>query len=182
MANIKHYIPKDCYLTVYDIDYNKLYSEGKRIILFDLDNTLAPYDQFTIDDKIITFFNQLIDIGFKIAIISNNKKNRLETFLNGTKYLYVHYALKPLRYGYNKMYKLLGKPDKSTVITIGDQMLTDCLGSNRFGFDSLLVKSIKRKNERWYTKINRKRSKRILEKIKKIDNEAYLKIKKVDEE
>ena len=37
------YIPTKLALSVYDIDYNELYANGKRIILFDLDNTLISY-------------------------------------------------------------------------------------------------------------------------------------------
>ena len=41
---MNHHIPTYLAQSVYDIDYNKLYANGKRVILFDLDNTLAPYD------------------------------------------------------------------------------------------------------------------------------------------
>lgn len=181
MAKITHYIPMACYNNIYDVDYNKLYSQGKRIILFDLDNTLIPYTQHLITEKILHLFSDLTSMGFKIGIISNNNKKRLETFLDGNNYPYVHYALKPRLHGYRKIYKILNNPPKEEVVSIGDQLLTDVVGSNRFGFDVILVKSIERKSEHWYTRINRLRSKRILKKIKKIDANIYQQIKKVDE-
>ena len=48
---MNHHIPTYLAQSVYDIDYNKLYANGKRVILFDLDNTLAPYDDATPTDK-----------------------------------------------------------------------------------------------------------------------------------
>ena len=40
MSIIKKFVPYDAYKDIYCIDYNKLYSEGMKIILFDLDNTI----------------------------------------------------------------------------------------------------------------------------------------------
>ena len=48
---MNHHIPTYLAQSVYDIDYNKLYANGKRVILFDLDNTLAPYDDATPTDR-----------------------------------------------------------------------------------------------------------------------------------
>ena len=39
------YIPNYVYKTIYDIDFDTLYASGKRIILSDLDNTIARYDE-----------------------------------------------------------------------------------------------------------------------------------------
>lgn len=43
MFKLKNLLPKEVYKTVFDIDYNKLYEAGKRIILMDIDNTLVSY-------------------------------------------------------------------------------------------------------------------------------------------
>ena len=52
LFNIKKFIPNYIYETVYDIDFNKIYDSGKRFILFDLDNTLLPYDVPIADEKL----------------------------------------------------------------------------------------------------------------------------------
>lgn len=182
MNKILKYIPNKCTLTVYDVDYISLYSQGKRFILFDLDNTLAPYDEVIMSTKVKDFLDSLKQIGFKVAIVSNNNSKRISKYLNGYDIPFVSRALKPYLRGYKIMEKILGYPKKEEVITVGDQLLTDVCGSKTFGYDVILVKSIKRKNELWYTKINRKRSKSILKKIKKIDEQMYNEIKLVDEE
>jgi predicted HAD superfamily phosphohydrolase YqeG len=52
---------------------------------------------------------------------------------------------------------------------IGDQLVTDILCANRVGVDSILVKSISRASEKWYTRINRLRDPFIVKKIAKKD-------------
>ena len=181
MNKIKKYIPMNCYKTVYDVDFNSLYSQGKRFILFDLDNTLAPYDEVIMSDRVKAFLDKLKEIGFTVAIVSNNNTKRVKKYLNGYDMLYIARSLKPYLRGYKIMNKMLGNPPKNEVLTVGDQLLTDVAGSNTYGYDVILVESIKRKNEKWYTKINRKRSKYILKEIKKFDEEMYHKIKVIDE-
>ena len=58
------YIPTNLAMTVYDIDFATLYANGARVILFDLDNTLASYDETTPTKK------QLEDNGFNKKIKS----------------------------------------------------------------------------------------------------------------
>lgn len=48
---------------------------------------------------------------------------------------------------------------KEEIIFIGDQILTDIACANSAELDSLLVKSLTRSSEKWYTKINRLREK-----------------------
>ena len=50
----------------------------------------------------------------------------------------------------------------TNTILIGDQLLTDIKCANKLGLDSVLVKSISRKSEKWYTRINRLREKRVI--------------------
>lgn len=47
---------------------------------------------------------------------------------------------------------------------IGDQLLTDIVCANKIGVTNILVKSISRKTERWYTRINRLREEKVLKK------------------
>ena len=80
LFKVTKFIPKMCVETVYDINFTKLYEEGKKYILFDLDNTLIPYDIAYADDKLRTLFNDIQNLGFKIMIVSNNKSDRISIF------------------------------------------------------------------------------------------------------
>jgi HAD superfamily phosphatase (TIGR01668 family) len=182
LFKLKSYLPIDCQKTIFDIDYTKLYENGRKIILLDLDNTLIPYDTKTPNEKHVNFFQELKTIGFRVVIISNNHQPRVHQFASLVGCEYINSALKPLKRGYKKALKLLSFPAKHEIIAIGDQIMTDVLGSSRVGIDCILVKPIKKKSEKWYTKVNRMLEKSILNRINKRYPEIYQKIKQLEEE
>ncbi|MCK9471649.1 MAG: YqeG family HAD IIIA-type phosphatase [Bacilli bacterium] len=179
LSKIENYIPYDCYKTVYDIDYNKLYEKGKKIILMDIDNTLIPYDVSSPEEKLIDLINSILEIGFRIVFISNNHKKRVKAFADIFNSDYVYSAWKPLKKGYKKALKLTKHEHIDEIIAIGDQVMTDVLGANKVGIKCILVKPLKIVNEKWYTKLNRRIENRIINKLKKNHYEEYLKIKEL---
>lgn len=173
---LSKFIPFDCYKTVFDINYNKLYESGKRIILMDIDNTLISYDESLPTPELIALFEEIKAIGFKIIFISNNRHLRISRFAGIIGESYVHDAWKPFKKGYKQAIKIGMEKDFAKYISIGDQLMTDVLGSNRMGIDVILVKALKKKSEKWYTKVNRMVEKRILKKMKKHHPDVYQKI------
>ncbi len=174
--NINKFIPLMCEKTIFDINYNKLYESGKRYILTDLDNTIIPYDISMPDEKIQKYFEDLKQIGFTIIIISNNKEPRIKNFANAVNVDYVYSAKKPLKGGFKKAYKKICKVNKSEIVAIGDQIITDVFGANRFKIDVILVKPIKKKSEKWYTKFNRKLENKVIKIMKKKNPDVYKEI------
>lgn len=173
------YVPRDVYLSIYDIDFNKLYDKGYRIIISDLDNTLASYKEDIPSNKLISKINEIKKLGFKFYLISNNESNRISVFnkiLNADGYL--SKAGKPKT---KKMEQFLKKHNinKEEVIGIGDQLVTDILGFNKLEVYSILLKTIDKKTQKWYTKINRIREKTIIKRIKKVNFEVGRKIEKL---
>lgn len=175
------YIPSYVYKSIYDIDFDTLYASGKRIILSDLDNTIARYDELEASNKCIEWNQKLKKQGFKIYLVSNNNDTRIKKFsktfmIDG----YLSNARKPFIKRLNDFLKE-NNINKTEVISIGDQLVTDILGFNKLGVDTILVKTINMDNQKWYTKINRLREKNILKKIKKVDCEKYNQIKELYE-
>lgn len=179
---LKSYLPVDCQKSIYDIDYSKLYENGRKIILLDLDNTLIPYDVTIPSEKHISFFNELKKLGFRVVIISNNHRPRVQQFADKVNCEYIFSAMKPLKRGYKRALKMLKSPEKHEIIAIGDQIMTDVLGSSKVGIDCILVKPIKKKSEKWYTKLNRTLERMILKRINKHYPEIYHKIKQLEED
>lgn len=177
----KSYIPFDCKRSIFDIDYNKLYENGRKIVLFDLDNTIIPYDVVKPNEQILQLFNNIKRIGLKVVLISNNKRPRVEMFSREADLDFISSAKKPFKSGYKRLLKKYKYTNPSEVITIGDQLMTDVLGARRMGFDCILVKAIKKKTEKWYTRFNRRLENRVLNKMKRIDNATYNKIKELEE-
>lgn len=164
------YIPTKLALSVFEIDYNELYAAGKRIILFDLDNTLISYYEYEASDKLIELGNKLLNMGFLVYVLSNNRGKRINRFMgkfpaSGAGNL----MKKPFAYKVKKFLKEKNITDYRQIIMIGDQLVTDILCANRVGVDSILVKSISRASEKWYTRINRLRDPFIVKKIAKKD-------------
>ena len=46
----------------------------------------------------------------------------------------------------------------------------------KYSIDCVLVKPLKKSNEKWYTKLNRKMEKHVLKRIKKYDENIYKEI------
>ncbi|MDR1018047.1 MAG: YqeG family HAD IIIA-type phosphatase [Lachnospiraceae bacterium] len=131
--------------STYSIDFEKLYKEGIRGLIFDIDNTLVPHG-FPADHKAIELFDNLRKIGFKCCLLSNNKEPRVKMFNEDINVDYIFKANKPKRSGYRKAMNLMGTDVKTTVF-VGDQLFTDVWGAKRTGIYSILVKPINPKEE-----------------------------------
>lgn len=170
----KWFIPEEYQTTIYDIDYNRLYSQGKRLILTDLDNTLISYRESRPNDSLIKWKNDLEAMGFEIIICSNNKKKRVSEFSKELGLKYVYSARKPLKKGLKKAIKIASrKYSKSEIVEIGDQLMTDQFGSKRMKLYTIMVKNIDPKTEIWTTRFNRRIENKILKRIQKKYPELY---------
>ncbi|MCR4672821.1 MAG: YqeG family HAD IIIA-type phosphatase [Lachnospiraceae bacterium] len=129
----------------YDIDYRALYRIGIRGVIFDIDNTLVPHGA-PADDRAEALMERIRTAGIDICFLSNNGKERVESFNRNIGAHFVYKAGKPKREGYRKAMSLMGTDESSTVF-IGDQIFTDVWGANRSGIRSILVKQIGPKEE-----------------------------------
>lgn len=173
------YIPNLVLNSYSELDFDKLYEDGYRIIISDLDNTLASYEEHEPSEQLKLFIKNIQAKGFKFYLVSNNKEKRIKYFndtLNTDGYLYK--AGKP---GIKKLVEFLKDVDINQVIGLGDQLVTDMLAFNRLQVYSVLIKTIDLRTQKWYTKINRLREKRIINKIKKQNLEIGVQIEKLYE-
>ena len=108
------FIPSEFHATFFDIDFNKLYKKGLRVILTDLDNTLITYEEFVPTDTIMKKLDSIREIGFEVFIISNNHPPRINTFLKGTNYLGIGNAKKPLKKGIKNLRLPFGKSEQNS--------------------------------------------------------------------
>lgn len=129
----------------YDIEYEELYQQGYRAVIFDIDNTLVPHDAKA-DSRAKALFSRLRKIGFKTILLSNNKEPRVKSFCKEVHSPYIFKAGKPGRGGYERALKMMGT-DKEHTLFVGDQLFTDVLGAKRVGIRSFLVKPIHPKEE-----------------------------------
>ncbi len=131
--------------SAYGLDYEKLYSQGYRGIIFDIDNTLVPHGA-PADGRAITFFKRLRAIGFGTCLISNNKEPRVKPFADDVGSLYIYKAGKPNAKNYLRAMELM-KTELRTTFFVGDQLFTDILGAKRAGMYNILVKPMDPREE-----------------------------------
>ena len=124
--------------SVFGIDYQKLYEDGFRGIIFDIDNTLVPHGADSCPE-IDELFLKIRSTGLKTLILSNNDEPRVKRFLKNIDALYVCDAEKPKKTGYLKALEMMGLRKEET-LCIGDQIFTDIIGANRCGIKGILVK------------------------------------------
>ena len=172
----KYFYPNEYHQTIFDIDFKALKEKEIHYVLIDLDNTLIPYDKHVASEKIIVLMKKLKELAFEVMIISNNKQKRVKAFCDNLGCDYIYSARKPFKYGFKKALKKLNHPPKNQVALIGDQFMTDVFGGNRMGFYTIVVDAIKRKSEKWYTKLNRRLERRVLERLKRTDLEYFEKL------
>ncbi len=142
---LRRFYPKRIADSSYVINYQKLYSEGYRGIIFDIDNTLVEHGADA-DQRAIDLIANLKKIGFQVCLISNNKEERVSRFNREIKVKYIHNAQKPARKNFIKATKLMGTTIENTVF-VGDQLFTDVWGANRVGMLTYFVKPIGPKEE-----------------------------------
>lgn len=139
--------PHHTFLCYRDVTPAFLKEQGIEILLSDIDNTLAPYEQPEPDAHILAWVESLKSAGIQLAFLSNNHAERVELF-NKTLGVPVRYdAYKPLAKNAKKMMKNLGGNKKNTAL-IGDQIFTDVLCARLSGIRAILVPPIVDRTDR----------------------------------
>ncbi len=138
--------PKEYVKSIFEINYTALSLKKIKGLIFDIDNTLVPFDVERPTEKIIEHFKNLTEMGFKLCLVSNNKEQRVKLFSEPLALTAVHKARKPRRGGIKKALSMLGTSPEETAI-IGDQIFTDVFSGNRTGLYTILVEPVSLKDE-----------------------------------
>ena len=143
---LERFYPGEYVDSTYEIDFDRLYEEGYRGVIFDIDNTLVPHGA-PADERACALFVHLKELGYHCMLLSNNKEPRVKSFAEDVKYAdYIFKADKPSVKGYEEAMRRMGTT-KETTLFIGDQLFTDVWGAKRSGIRSILVKPIHPKEE-----------------------------------
>ena len=129
--------------SVYEVDFDRLFDEGIRGLIFDIDNTLVAHDA-PCNEKSDELMSKLLNKGFKIFILSNNDEDRVKLFIENIKIDYIHKAGKPSVKNYDAALEKMDLKKEETV-AIGDQLFTDCLGAKKAGIKFIKVGIIDKK-------------------------------------
>ena len=154
---MKSLIPQRYYKNIFEINYDRLKRDNIKCLLFDLDNTIAPVNIKSLDDKYINLIEELKK-DFKVILISNALPKRTKLFANYLNIDYLAMAWKPHKWSYSKImtkYNL----NNHEIATIGDQIFTDIRGANNSNIMGILVDPISDVDS-IFTKKNRRKEKK----------------------
>ena len=142
---MEKFYPDEYLDSTYEIDFDELYAQGYRGVIFDIDNTLvrhgAPADERMC--TVCTFKRTGICV---YALLSNNKEPRVKMFNDAVNVSYIYKAGKPNPANYKKAMEELGT-DMAIPFLSEMGIFTDVYGAKRAGIRSILVKPIHPKEE-----------------------------------
>lgn len=137
------------------VDIEKLYLQGKRFLILDIDNTITEWKSLDVSEPVKIWLSNAKKRGFTIFLLSNNhNKTRSCDMADmlGAKWCEIKHK-KPSAKAFDEAIKYLNANKKECVM-IGDQMYGDMLGAKRAGIDGILLDPIS-KTEAPITKLLR---------------------------
>ena len=135
-------VPDKLYRRYTDITPQMMQEWGIRLLLCDLDYTLAPRSVARPDDTVLDWVNAMKAAGTEVMILSNNRSpERVELFCKDMGITYVGHAGKPAKRGYREAMAKAGVTARETAM-LGDKLLTDVLGARRSGVLALMVEPL----------------------------------------
>lgn len=135
-------VPDRLYADYTAITPEMLQSWGIRLLLCDLDYTLAPRSVARPDAQVLAWVGAMKAAGIEVMILSNNRSSaRVEEFCKDMGITYVGHAGKPAKRGYREAMEKAGTTAGETAM-LGDKLLTDVLGAKRSGVLALMVEPL----------------------------------------
>lgn len=157
--------PNEYVASFTDIDLDKLWAQGRRLILCDLDNTLVPWNDPAASNQLVNWLEQVHQLGFAVCIVSNNHGPRVEAFAKVTDLAFVAAARKPRPEAFvDAMAQFQCLPDET--VMVGDQLFTDIRGGNRAGVYTILVVPI-HPREWWGTRMVRQAERLVMRRLQR---------------
>lgn len=124
--------------SIFFIDKDFLEKNKIKYLIVDLDNTIVPWGETEITQKVKNWMSGILSDGIKVCVLSNNNEERASGFAAEFGLDYVAWARKPSKKAFKKaLDKLDAEKDQTAVV--GDQIFTDILGGKRAGIFTILV-------------------------------------------
>lgn len=136
-------IPRGVYPSFSALDPAALAEKGVKLVLADLDNTLAAYKVPAPSPEVTAWKDALAAQGIQLFILSNSRRpGRAQRFAEALGVPYQGHSGKPKKAGYLRALERMNCPPEQAVM-IGDQIFTDVLGANNAGVTPLLILPIR---------------------------------------
>ena len=136
------FLPDAVFPCYRDLSAAFLQERGIDLLLLDIDNTLAPYEQPDPDEENVRWLTSLAHAGIRVAFLSNNHGDRVTRFNRDLKLPVRSRAHKPLPFAARTVMRQMGGVKGRTAM-MGDQIFTDVLCAKLCGVQAFLVPPIK---------------------------------------
>ena len=157
------FVPDIYTKSIYTVNYKLLKNNKVKCLIFDLNNTIAPLTLKEPNKKLIELFEKLKDMNFKMYIVSNSSKKRVEPFKDKLGVDSSYLSMKPSLKKYKKIFNINIFKDNQIAV-IGDELIADIWPANRMNFISIFVNPMGKK-EYVSTKIGRYFESKIIDKL-----------------
>lgn len=148
------FAPEYEFESIGSIDSDFFKRENIRFLLLDIDNTLIGDNVPEPDESSIAFLKRLEDEGIEFYLVSNNKKDRVDSFNKQFNYRAIYRASKPFARKLNRVMKEMNAKKEQTAL-IGDQIFTDVLAAKNARIRMILVSPINKDLENNFFKLKR---------------------------
>lgn len=147
--------------SIYDIDPHFFLELGVKAVVTDLDNTLDPADVFHPTDKAKKLVKELLDLGLRVLILSNNTEKRCGMYCKEIQVPYLSSSFKYWAFRIRKFLKKQGLKVEECIF-IGDQIYTDRIYVQQLKGRLILTEPLVERDN-WVTKIPRFFDRRVRE-------------------
>lgn len=141
--------------SAYQLPYSLLKELGIKVLLFDMDNTLASfYETFKdVEGKVRALKDECLENGFQIAIASNGQGKRVANFAKELAIPFFPMLMKPFSFKLKRLLKKEGWKENEVAL-IGDQLMTDFKAARGAHIRFVLSDKLTEK-EPFFTRFNR---------------------------
>ena len=138
-------LPKLITRELTDITPQLLKSRDIRLLMLDFDNTIVPYTTSIPTQKMDGWLRQMAASDIPVCVVSNSHRDRVKIFCEKYEIPCITHAKKPFSKGILECLDRFSVPAERAAL-VGDQILTDTLGGNCAGVQTILVEAIDNHN------------------------------------
>lgn len=150
----KRFVPFATAESIYAIDPSFFHNLGVKVILSDLDNTLATVKDKDPTPEAFALAKRLEGEGIRLVIVSNNSGKRVSRFAKALGVEYACWMRKPFGGPLKRYLKKIGIRQDEAIL-IGDQVITDVAAGNAAGIRTILTEPLNREKDPIWTRFNR---------------------------
>lgn len=145
MMDLIDIIPDVYAPSVHDIDYLKLYENGIRYGVFDVDCTILSFDNTTVKPELVNLFEEIKKIGITPGLCSSGSLKRVKPVAEALGVKFISDAGKPFKGNFKLIRDNLfgGESRPTNTMMVGDSFYLDMIFAQRLGLYKVMVDAVK---------------------------------------